>query len=275
MFRERVSEDIFVFTSEMYAQATAGAIVSAEGAVVIDTLPFPVETLEIKDFLEKQVGTTVRYVINTHYHADHSNGNCFFANAQIIGHKLCRELMDTVGRSGLERAQSEASDLAGVKIVLPTILLDKAPIYLHLGKKTLQIFPTPGHTADSVSVLFKEDRILFAGDMMMPVPYIVDGDPDDMVRSLQTLPGMGLENVVQGHGEVILRGEIDEAVKSAVRYLDIARRKVDQVVKKRKPRESLREISIEACGKPRIALSGAVTKLHTANLLSLYDRITK
>ncbi len=275
MFRERVSEDIYVFTSEMYAQATAGAIVSADGAVVIDTLAFPVETLEIKDFLEKQVGTTVRYVINTHYHADHSNGNCFFANARVIGHKLCRELMDTVGRSGLERAQAEASELAGVKIVLPTILLDKAPLYLHLGKKTLQLFPTPGHTPDSISVLFKEDRILFAGDMMMPVPYIVDGDPDDMVRSLQALPSMGLENVVQGHGEVILRGEIDEAVKSAVRYLDIARKKVDQAVRRRKPRESLREISIEACGKPRIALSGAVTRLHTANLLSLYDRMTK
>jgi glyoxylase-like metal-dependent hydrolase (beta-lactamase superfamily II) len=275
MFRERVSEDIFVFTSEMYAQVTAGAIVSADGAVVIDTLAFPVETLEIRDFLEKQLGTTVRYVINTHYHADHTNGNCFYPNAHIIGHKLCRELMDTVGRRGLERVQAEASDLASVKIALPSIVLDKAPIFLHLGKKTLQIFPSPGHTSDSISVLFKEDRILFAGDMMMPVPYIVDGDPDDMIRSLQALPGMGLENVVQGHGEVILRGEIDEAVKSAVRYLDTARRKVDQVIKKRKPRESLREISIETCGKARIALSGAVTKLHTANLLSLYDRMTR
>lgn len=275
MFRERVSEDIYVFTSEMYAQATAGAIVAAEGAVIIDTLAFPVETLEIRDFLEKQVGTTVRYVINTHYHADHTNGNCVFPNAQVIGHKLCRELMDTVGRHGLERVQSETSDLAGVKIVLPTILVDKAPIFLHLGKKTLQLIPAPGHSADSISVLFKEDRILFAGDLMMPVPYIVDGDPDDMIRSLQTLPGMGLENVVQGHGEVILRGEIDEAVKSAVRYLDAARKKVEQVVKKKKSRESLREINIETCGKARIALSGAVTRLHTANLLSLYDRMTK
>jgi cyclase len=275
MFRERVSEDIYVFTSEMYAQATAGAIVAAEGAVIIDTLAFPIETLEIRDFLEKQVGATVRYVINTHYHADHTNGNCFFPNAQVIGHKLCRELMDTVGRRALERVQSETSDLAGVKIVLPTILVDKASIFLHLGKKTLQLIPTPGHSSDSISVLFKEDRILFAGDLMMPVPYIVDGDPDDMIRSLQTLPSMGLENVVQGHGEVILRGEIDEAVKSAVRYLDAARKKVEQVVKRKKARETLREINIETCGKARIALSGAVTKLHTANLLSLYDRMTK
>ena len=275
MLRERVSEDIFVFTSEMYAQATAGAVVAPEGAVLIDTLAFPVETLEIRDFLEKQVGTTVRYIINTHYHADHTNGNCFFPNAKVIGHKLCRELMDTVGRRGLERAQEEATDLAGVSIMLPTLLLDKASIYLHLGKKTLQLIHTPGHTPDSISVLFKEDRILFAGDMMMPIPYIVDGDPDDMIRSLQTLPGMGLENVVQGHGEVILRGEIDEAVKSGVRYLDAARKKVEQVIKRNKPRETLREVSIETCGKARISLSGVVTKLHTANLLSLYDRMIK
>jgi cyclase len=165
--------------------------------------------------------------------------------------------------------------LASVKIVLPTILLDKAPLYLHIGKKTLQLIHTPGPTADSISVLFKEDRILFAGDMMMPLPYIVDGDPDDMIRSLQALPGMGLENVVQGHGEVILRGEIDEAVRSGVKYLEAARKKVEQVIKKKKSRETLREISIETCGKARISLSGLVTKLHTANLLALYDRMIK
>ncbi len=275
MLRERVSEDIYVFTSELYAQVTAGAIVAPEGAVVIDTLAFPEETLEIKDFLEKQLGATVRYIINTHYHADHTNGNCFFPNAHVIGHKLCRELMDTIGRQGLDRAQEEASELASVTIVLPTILLDKAPLYLHIGKKTLQLMHTPGHSPDSISVLFKEDRILFAGDMMMPLPYIVDGDPEDMIHSLQGLPGMGLENVVQGHGEVILRGEIDEAVKSSVKYLEAARKKVEQAIRKNKSRDSLREIDIEACGKTRIALSGLVTKLHTSNLLALYDRLTR
>ncbi len=275
MLRERVSEDIYVFTSDSYAQVTSGAIVSAEGAVMIDTLAFPVETLEIKDFLEKQLGTHVRYIINTHYHADHTNGNCFFPNAHVIGHKLCRELMDTVGRRGMERARSEASELASLKIVLPTILMDSAPIYLHVGKKTLQLMHTPGHTPDSISVLFKEDRIMFAGDTMMPIPFIVDGNPDDMVRSLQSFLAMGLENVVQGHGEVILRGEIDEAVRSGVKYLETARRKVDQAIKKKKSRESLREIGIETCGKPRIPLSGLVTKLHTANLLALYDREKK
>jgi len=273
MLRERVSEDIYVFTSEVYAQVTAGAVVSPDGAVLIDTLAFPAETLEIRDFFENRIGTRVRYIINTHYHADHTNGNCFFPGAEVIAHQLCRERLDTVGRKGLARAREQTPELGQVEIVLPEILLTEGMLSLHLGKKTLQLFHTPGHSPDSLSVLLKEDRILFAGDMMMPLPYIADGDLDDMIRSLQAIPAMGLENVVQGHGEVVLRGEIDEAVRSNVRYLEAARKKVEQAVKKKKPREAMREINIESCGKSRIPLNGLVAQLHTANLLALYDRM--
>jgi len=55
MRRERVSEDIYVFTSETYAQVTAGVIVTDEGAIVIDTLPFPFEGQEMKEFIERPV----------------------------------------------------------------------------------------------------------------------------------------------------------------------------------------------------------------------------
>jgi cyclase len=274
MLRERVSEDIYVFTSELYAQVTAGAMISSEGAVLIDTLAFPSETLEIKAFLEGRLGTRVRYVINTHYHADHTNGNCFFPGAEVVAHELCRARMDTVGRQGLARAKEQSPEMAQVELILPEILVTSGAVTFHLGKKTLQIFHTPGPSPDSISVLLKEDRILFAGDMMMPLPYIADGSLDDMVASLQSIPALGLENVVQGHGEVVLRGEIDEAVRSNLKYLEAARKKVEQVVKRRKPRGAVRDITIESCGKSRIPLNGLVTQLHTANLLALYDRMT-
>ena len=273
MLRERVSDEVYIFTSEVYAQVTAGAIIGPDGAVLIDTLAFPLETREIKDFLETRLGVKVWYVIQTHYHADHTNGTCFFPGAEVIGHQLCRERLDTTGRLGLARAKEQSSELADLEVILPGLLLTKGLLHVHLGKKTLQLFATPGHSADSISVLLKEDRILFAGDMMMPLPYIVDGDVDDMVRSLQSVPAMGLENVVQGHGEVILRGEIDEAVKSNLRYLDNLRKKVEAVVKRKKPREAVREITIESCGKSRIPLNGLVSQLHTANCLALYDRL--
>lgn len=273
MQRERVSEDIYIFTSDLYAQVNAGAVVSQDSAVLIDTLAFPSETLEIRDYLQNRLGVKVRYVINTHYHSDHSGGTCFFPKAEVVAHRLCRELLDTKGRRALEAAKAETPELATVEIVLPEAVFTEGCLNLHLGRKTLQLFPSPGTSPDSISVLVKEDRILFAGDSMMPVPYIVDGDFDDMVKSLKAIPPMGLENIVQGHGDIILRGEIDETVKAHLKYLDNIRRKAQQAIDKKRPRESLLDVDIESCGASRIPLNGLVTQLHTRNLLALYDRM--
>jgi cyclase len=104
------------------------------------------------------------------------------------------------------------------------------------------------------------------------MPYIVDGDPEAFVESLGTIHSLSLENIVQGHGEVILRGEINETLDSSVRYLEAIQSKVAKALVAQKPRETIREITIESCGKSRIPLNGLVQQLHMANLYSLYDR---
>ena len=275
MLRERVSEDVYVFTSELYAQVTAGAVLSADGAIVIDTLPFPSETLEIVDFIQNKLSTPIKYVINTHYHADHTYGTCFFRRAEVIAHSKCRDLLHNVGRKGLADAKMESPELERVEIVLPDLIFENGNMDLHLGKKTLTLIHSPGHSPDSISVLVNEDRILFAGDMVMPLPYFVDGNIDDMTRSLQVIPSMGLENIVQGHGEVILRGEIDEAIRSSLRYLDNVRKKVTRTAERGKRRDDLTDIDIESCGKSRIPLGGLVAKLHQGNIYALYDSLTE
>jgi len=78
MIRERVAEDVYVFTSQLYAQVNAGAIVGQDWSILIDTLAYPEETREIRDFLEERLAKPVRYIINTHYHSDHTLGNCWF-----------------------------------------------------------------------------------------------------------------------------------------------------------------------------------------------------
>ena len=77
MQRERIAENVYYFQSDLYAQVTAGAIVGPNWAVVIDTLAMPEETIQIRDFIEQELNLPVRYVINTHYHADHSLGQLF------------------------------------------------------------------------------------------------------------------------------------------------------------------------------------------------------
>ena len=57
MQRERVADDIYVFTSERYAQVTASVLLTSDGAVLIDTLAFPDESRAIKAFVEGRLKT--------------------------------------------------------------------------------------------------------------------------------------------------------------------------------------------------------------------------
>ena len=148
MVRERIADDIYVFTSKQYAQVTAGAVMTKEGVVLIDTLFFPEETKEIRDFLEGRLGHTVKYVINTHYHADHTQGTYLFPYAQVVSHRLCRELLDTIGREGLVEAKSQMPELQEVDIVLPDLVYDEGVMKLHVGGKTVQLHHFPGHSRD-------------------------------------------------------------------------------------------------------------------------------
>lgn len=273
MLRERVANNVFVFTSELYAQVTAGAIVTPAGAVVIDTLPFPSETRQLVQFVEERHGVPVRYVVNTHYHADHTYGTCLFKHARVIGHRLCRELLNSKGREALDRARRSSREMSEIDLVLPDVVFEEGVMKLHLGGMTLQMWHTPGHSPDSIVCLVEEERILFAADTLMPIPFFSDGNWDDFVATLEGLLPFTFENVVQGHGEVILRGEVKEKIEEDLHYLNVLRKKVEDIVRRNRGPESLDKIDIEACGKSRIPLNGLVQKLHRSNAETLYRAI--
>jgi cyclase len=273
MHRERVSENVFWFQSEVYAQVTAGAIVGPQWAVVIDTLAIPEETLGMREFIEHELNLQVRYVINTHYHADHTWGNCFFPGATIISHSRCRDLLKEKGIPSLETAKKQNAALKQVKIVLPHLTFDKGELCLRVGKKNLILSDALGHSHDGISVLVEEDRILFAGDSFMPLPYLVDGDIDELAASIKKIGKMGLENIVQGHGDIILRGEIEAAVKENLAYLSAVRKAARTATRRKNPLEYLEELSIEEFGKSRVYLGGLAEPLHRRNLLALYHHM--
>ncbi|GAB4573566.1 MAG: MBL fold metallo-hydrolase [Anaerolineae bacterium] len=272
MQRERVADDIYVFTSELYAQVTAGAVVTSEGAILIDTLAYPEETRQIKNFLEKRLGCPVRTVINTHYHADHSFGTYLFDDALVVSHARCRELLDTRGRKSVEEARRNSSDFSDVRVVLPSMVFRTGTLTVHLGNKSVELWHSPGHSPDSVVCLIREDRILFAADTLMPVPYFVDGSYDDFVNSLKNLQNRGFECVVQGHGEVVLRGEIESKLQSDLDYLACLKKQVEKAMTYKNHERQLAKIDIERCGKSRIPLNGIVQDLHRANVRTLYNQ---
>lgn len=270
MLRELISNNIFVFTSERYVQVTASAILTPAGAILIDTLPFPSETRQIIQFVEERHRTPVRYVINTHYHADHTYGTCFFPNARVISHRLTRELLDGPGREGLESARRNSHELAAISLRLPDVVFDNGSIALHLGGVTLKMWHAPGHSRDSIICLLEEEGILFAADTVMSIPFFADGSWEDYVTTLNTLAASSYEMIVQGHGEVILRGEVHQRLEEDLRYLHTIRKRVERLIERGEGPEALAKIDVEACGKSRIALNGLVQRLHQTNLEVLY-----
>lgn len=271
--RERVADHVYSFQSSVYAQVMAGAVAGPNWAVVIDTLALPEETLEIRDFIEQDLQLPVRYVINTHYHADHAWGNYLFPGATVIGHDLCRRWLLERGVPSLKKAQKQNMTFRNVKIVPPQFTLQEGEMSLRVGKKTLIMFPLPGHSADNLAVSVQEDRVLFSGDTCMPVPYIVDGNIDDMVASLKKLGKMATENLVQGHGDIILRGEVEGYVKDHLAYLSAIRKVVRKAARRKYPMDLLEESYIEDCGKSRVLIGGLAEELHLQNLIALYHQL--
>ncbi|MBO9309840.1 MAG: MBL fold metallo-hydrolase [Chloroflexi bacterium] len=275
MRRERVADDIYVFTSERYAQVTAGAVLSSEGAALIDTLLYPSETRQIKQFIEGRLGCPVRYVINTHYHADHTYGTYLFPEATVIAHVRCAELLEQRGCESIAQARAAQREFAEVRLVLPRLLIDESPFHLRLGNKTLLMWHTPGHTLDSIVCLVREERVLFAADTIMALPHFVDGDYEAHLSTLERLQHNNFESIVQGHGEVILRGEIEEKLQSDIAYLRAVRKHAEIALTKDDPYGYLQSVDIEHCGKSRVLLNGIAEQLHRANLFALFERLRK
>ena len=273
MLRERVTEDVFVFISSLYAEVSAVVVTTPDGAVVIDTLPFPEETRQVREFALRRCPRGIRYVINTHHHADHVYGSYLFPEAELIAHRQCREILLKVGEESLAQAKAQTAMLAPVELRIPQLVFE-VDLLLRLGEKTIHLIYAPGHSPDGVMVHLREDKVLVASDILTPVPLIVRGNPDEMIASLKQIKALNLENVIQGHGGVLLRGEIDETVDSSIFYIETVGKEVQAIVDKGLPRSELASIDIEDCGKSRIPLGGLVQRLHLANLEFLYTQMT-
>ena len=266
MHRERISDDIHIFTSGLYAQVTAGVIRTSDGVVVVDSLPFPQESRQLLAFAQRLHQKGVRYLILTHFHADHVNGAYLFPDARVIGHVRCRELLLRYGVEQLAKAKQQTPELAEVQIRPPNVLFED-DLALRIGGKTFDLVSSPGHSPDVIRVHVQEDKSLFASDTVIPIPFIVDGSVSSLIASLEAIKLLSLENVVQGHGSVLLRGEINEALDRNIHYLESLQQWVRDGLAQGKPSEEIASADVESFGLSRMPMGGLTQQFHQANIL--------
>ena len=272
IIRTRVADDTWVFTSELYVEVNAGLVVTPEGGILIDTLPFPSETKQIIEFAQRVCPQGIQYVINTISHADHVYGSCFFPDAELVAHELTRQMLIDYGYKALEEAKEHTPELRNIEIRLPKIVFNEGMV-IRLGGKTVHLIHSPGPSPELCAVHVREDKVLFASDLMMPVPLIATpySDIEAFKRSLLNLHDYNLECIVQGHGDILLRGEVTSSIDVSVAYLNDIQRLVQRLMGEGATKHDLLKHDIEQFERSRIPLGGLVQQFHANNLLHLWE----
>src|SRR5215470_6285778 len=134
------------------AGSNAGFVVGSNGVVVIDTFVGVEPARALLAEIRKVTKLPIRFVVNTHYHLDHTGGNAVFAQegATILAHKNLRGWLRTENLKFFG-ATPKPEDKARVEaLVLPDMVYSDA-VDLYLGSRLIQVRYMLGHTGgDSV-----------------------------------------------------------------------------------------------------------------------------
>ncbi|HWF83238.1 MAG TPA: MBL fold metallo-hydrolase [Vicinamibacterales bacterium] len=226
-------------TGTMNVGSNSAVIVNQDDVVIVDSHISPESGRAMLAELKTITDKPVKFLINTHFHYDHTNGNQVFPPAvDIIGHEYTRRRLTgdilekgmfasllTALPSQLEalrtRAASEQDPAAkarleqqlrvqtafaqSVKDVTPTppnVTLDDHMTLFRGGREIRLLYLGRGHTAGDIVVYLPHERVLCSGDLLVNgVANLVDGYVDEWPASLEKLKALDFDHVIPGHGE--------------------------------------------------------------------------
>lgn len=206
--------------------ANAGIIIGKDSIVAVDSL---ISAREAKRFIKdirKISKKPIKFLINTHYHFDHTLGNSEFAKlgTVIISNENDQANMQKAGEGMLQYAKQSGltdQDLKGTKLAYPTLTFkDRAT--LDLGDKQVEIlYLGPSHTTGSVLVYVPQEKVLFSGDILFTDfhPFLGEANIEGWIKALDYLTAMDVDKIIPGHGPVSNKKDV-AALKSYLLVFD-------------------------------------------------------
>ncbi len=152
--------------------------------------PGPDDDTQLASFLTAIGSATLKYILVTHTHRDHSPG--------------ARRLQEATGAElvGMVAPEGPAQD-AGFRPAREWV----HGTVIGCGEYSLRLIHTPGHVSNHLCYLLEEEGLLFTGDHVLqgttPVILPPDGDMGDYLDSLALLQGMDLRLLAPGHGDIM------------------------------------------------------------------------
>lgn len=234
-FSNAQAQDAFANT-EIVSQSLNGSVymltgmggnigVSAgdDGILIIDDQFAP-----LADKIAAAIGdisnTKMKYVVNTHYHGDHTGSNAYFREVQdatIFAHKNVRIRLD---------ADKEINKLA-----LPVVTFEDG-ITFHFNDETIKVMHLPaGHTDSDSVIWFEKANVLHAGDLFFQgrFPYIdLDGGGTvaGYIKNVTSLITMlnDKTQIIPGHGKLATKNDYQQSLKMIVETADYVKNKKQQ-----------------------------------------------
>ena len=215
----KVSGNIYMLEG---AGGNIAASVGDDGIVIVDDQYAPLAD-KIAAAL-KNIGVTdkpVRFVINTHYHGDHTGGNAPFANqgATVIAQDNVRKRMQTGGKAG--NGGSVAMDVKPAeKGALPIITFDH-DVTVHLNGEDIRALHFPaGHTDGDSIIFFPKANVVHMGDdfVRYGFPFIdvaSGGSVQGMIAACEkVIPMLPPDvKVIPGHGQLSNLDEVRDYIQ--------------------------------------------------------------
>lgn len=201
------------------AGGNIGASVGEDGIVVVDDQFAPLAE-KIQAALKGITDKPVRFIINTHYHFDHTGGNAYFQKqAPIIAHDNVRKRLEVGGAMGnLGSVKMEMKPQA--KEALPIITFDH-DVTVHLNGEDIRALHFPsGHTDGDSIIFFPKSNVVHMGDdfVRYGFPFIDlggGGSVEGMIAAMdEVIPKLPADvKVIPGHGAVANLDDVRDYVK--------------------------------------------------------------
>ena len=187
--------------------SNAGFIIGDDGVLVVDSFFNPEATKALIAEIRRLTPKPIRYVVNTHYHADHVGGDSVLrdAGAVIIAHRNVRGWVRTENLHLFGDRITPAMKAMVESLALPDLTTDTG-LTIWLGARKVVVQAVLGHTGGDLVVRIPDAKVVFCGDILWRhvSPNIIDGDVArwiETVDALTSAPGGAETTFVPGHGD--------------------------------------------------------------------------
>lgn len=194
-----------------------GVLHGPEGIMIIDDQFAPLSekiSTAIGSFAEGEL----KFVLNTHYHGDHTGGNENFkeAGATIVGHDNVRKRMQNDFKDEIRDRVVEAKSSS----FWPVITFSKDLTFFFNGEEVQLVHVPSAHTDGDALVHFKTSNVIHAGDAFVRYGYpFIDvaggGSIDGMIAAQKKILELSNEDtkIIPGHGDEATIAEVQELLQ--------------------------------------------------------------